>query len=193
MDPRWAKAVVVLASVAMVAIRAPHGRRSRTVRVVKSRRGPREAALLVLAWAGFFLPLLWVVSPLLALAEYSLHPVAFLAGLLALALGLWVFHRSHADLGANWSITLEVRENHSLVTEGVYRRVRHPMYLALLLYGLGQALVLPNWIAGPFYVASLALLVALRLGPEEAMMRERFASEYDAYQARTRRLVPGIW
>jgi protein-S-isoprenylcysteine O-methyltransferase Ste14 len=67
------------------------------------------------------------------------------------------------------------------------------MYLALLLYGLGQALVLPNWIAGPFYVASLALLVALRLGPEEAMMRERFGSEYDAYQARTRRLVPGIW
>ncbi|NOT29051.1 MAG: isoprenylcysteine carboxylmethyltransferase family protein [Planctomycetes bacterium] len=57
--------------------------------------------------------------------------------------------RSHADLGTNWSITLEVREQHTLVTRGVYARVRHPMYTALLLYALGQWLVVPNWLVAP--------------------------------------------
>jgi protein-S-isoprenylcysteine O-methyltransferase Ste14 len=63
--------------------------------------------------------------------------------------GLWLFAKSHADLGTNWSLTLEVREKHQLVTHGIYRALRHPMYSALLLYSLGQALVVPNWIVGP--------------------------------------------
>jgi protein-S-isoprenylcysteine O-methyltransferase Ste14 len=116
-----------------------------------------------------------------------------IAGILCLALGLWLFYRSHADLGTNWSITLELREKHQLVTEGLYRHVRHPMYLALLLYSLGQALVLPNWVAGPSYLVAFALLFGLRVGPEERMMLEAFGTGYQAYRARTKRLVPGVW
>ncbi len=130
---------------------------------------------------------------MLAFADYVLRPVPFLAGTLCLASGLWLVYRSHADLGANWSISLEVRERHQLVTRGVYRRVRHPMYLGLLLYSSGQALVLPNWVAGPSYLVALALLFALRVGPEERMMLEEFGKEYESYMARTKRLVPGIW
>ena len=66
------------------------------------------------------------------------------------------------------------------------------MYLALLLYGLGQALVLPNWIAGPSYLVATSLLVALRLAPEERMMREAF-DDYRAYADRTARIIPGVW
>ena len=108
-------------------------------------------------------------------------------------MGLWLFARSHADLGTNWSITLEVREKHQLVTQGIYRALRHPMYSALLLYSLGQALVVPNWIAGPSYAVAMALLFAFRLGPEERMMLEEFGKEYEAYIGRTKRLVPGVW
>jgi len=67
------------------------------------------------------------------------------------------------------------------------------MYSALGLYSLGQALALPNWVAGPSYLVSLGLLFALRVGPEERMMREEFGADYEAYMARTKRLVPGIW
>ena len=108
-------------------------------------------------------------------------------------MGLWLFHRSHADLGTNWSITLEVREKHQLVTQGIYRHVRHPMYLALLLYSVGQALVLPNWVVGPSYGVVMALMFGLRVGPEERMMLEEFGKDYEAYMARTKRLVPGVW
>jgi protein-S-isoprenylcysteine O-methyltransferase Ste14 len=107
--------------------------------------------------------------------------------------GLWLFHRSHVDLGTSWSITLELRKEHRLVTEGVYRRVRHPMYSALLLYSLGQALALPNWVAGPSYLVAMGALFAFRVGPEERMMLAAFGPEYAAYMARTKRLVPGVW
>jgi protein-S-isoprenylcysteine O-methyltransferase Ste14 len=189
----FAKVAVLLASIVLVAIRAPHGQRSRGVPVLRSRKGTLELVLLTIAWFAFFLPLIWVVTPVFVFADYPLRAVPFFAGTLCLALGLWLFHRSHADLGTNWSITLEVREKHRLVTQGLYRRVRHPMYLALLLYSVGQALVLPNYVVGPSYAVAMALLVALRIGPEERMMLEEFGKDYEEYMARTKRVVPGVW
>jgi protein-S-isoprenylcysteine O-methyltransferase Ste14 len=67
------------------------------------------------------------------------------------------------------------------------------MYLALLLYGLGQAAVIPNWVAGPPYAVAMVLVFAFRLRPEEKLMRGHFKGEYDEYALRTKRLVPGIW
>jgi protein-S-isoprenylcysteine O-methyltransferase Ste14 len=193
MNPWFAKGVVLVASIALVLIRAPHGQRSRTVKIAKSQKGALEVFLLTVAWIAFFVPLVWVATPWLAFADFALHPLPLVAGSLLLALSLWLFHRSHADLGTNWSITLEIRESHRLVREGLYRHVRHPMYLALLLYAFGQAVVVPNWVAGPFYVVAMVLLFALRLKPEEALMRGQFKGEYDAYASRTKRLIPGIW
>lgn len=194
MNPWYAKAAILVASIAMVLIRAPHGQRSRTVKVVKSRKGTLEIVLLTLASLGFFLPLIWIAVPrAFAFADYPLHPAPFAAGALCLGGGLWLLYRSHADLGTNWSVTLQVREQHQLVTRGIYERIRHPMYAAFLLYALGQALALPNWVAGPSYLAAFTLLFALRVGPEERMMRDEFGADYEAYMARTRRLVPGLW
>ena len=193
MNPWIAKAAILAASALMVAIRAPHGQRSRGIKVVRNSRSPRETVLLTIAWLGFFVPLIWVASSAFSFAEYRLRTGPFAAGVLFFAAGLWLFHRSHTDLGTNWSITLEVRERHRLITHGVYRRVRHPMYVALLLYSVGQALVLPNWVAGPSYLVAFAILFAFRVGAEENMMLEQFGDEYAAYMARTKRLVPGLW
>lgn len=193
MNPWLAKALVLLATIVMIVIRAPHGQRSRTVKVARSRRGKLEIALLTLAWIAFFVPFVWVATRLLSFADYPLRPVPFVAGAIVLAYGLYLFHRSHADLGTNWSVTLEVREKHTLVTEGIYRSIRHPMYLSLLLYGIGQTLAVPNWIAGPSYLFAIAVLFALRFGAEERMMLEEFGSRYEEYMARTKRLVPRVW
>ena len=193
MNPWIAKTLILAASVVMIVVRAPHGRRSRGVKIARSYKGPREVALLTLVWMGFIVPLIWVVSPVFSFAEYSLRPWPFGAGILCLVAGLWLFHRSHSDLGRYWSVTLEVRENHRLITEGIYRYVRHPMYAALFLYSIGQALVVPNWVAGPSYFVTFGILFALRIGAEERMMLEAFGDEYAAYKARTKRLVPAIW
>jgi protein-S-isoprenylcysteine O-methyltransferase Ste14 len=193
MNPWIAKTLVLAGTVAMIAIRAPHGRRSQRVKVAKSHKTPLETGLLVLAWVGFFAPLIWVVSPAFSFAEYPLGTGPFIGGVTCFVIGLWLFYRSHADLGTNWSITLEVREQHRLITHGVYRRIRHPMYLALALYAAGQALVIPNWVAGPANLSAFAILFALRVRAEERMMGEVFGHEYAVYSARTKRLIPGVW
>src|SRR5947207_12390525 len=126
MNPWTTKAVVLVSSVMMIVIRAPHGQRSRGLNVVKNRKGRLETGLLTFAWFAFLLPLVWNATPLLVFADYSLRHGPFIAGVLCLALRLWLFHRSHAALGTNWSVTLEVREKHQLVTHGIYRHVRHP-------------------------------------------------------------------
>lgn len=194
MNVWYAKAAILAASIAMVAIRAPHGERSRTVRIAKDRKGGLETAVLAFAFFGFFVPLIWVArSKLFAFAEYRLMPLPFAVGLVFFATGLWLFYRSHADLGRNWSITLQIREEHRLVTDGVYRGIRHPMYTSLFLYSIGQLLALPNWFAGPSYLVTFGLLFLLRIRAEEQMMVEEFGEAYEAYRARTKRLVPGVW
>ena len=130
---------------------------------------------------------------LLHLPQMRVHGLARALGVACLVVGLWLFYRSHDDLGTNWSITLEVREQHRLITHGVYRRIRHPMYTALLLYSVGQALVIPNWLAGPSYLVAFGIFFAFRVKAEERMMLEQFGDEYAGYAARTQRLVPGVW
>ena len=193
MNPWIAKTVILAASIVMVAIRAPHGGRSRRVKVVKDRKGLLEVLLLIIAMLGFFVPLIWIASPLFSFADYPLRAVPLAAGIVCFVVGLWLFLRSHADLGTNWSITLQLRENHSLITQGVYRRIRHPMYASLFLYSIGQLLALPNWIAGPSYLVTFGILYALRIRVEERMMLEEFGADYAAYMGRTKRLVPGVW
>ena len=188
-----AKALVLAATVVMIGIRAPHGRGSRRVRVIKSHKTLLEAVLLILAWVGFFVPLIWIASPAFSFAEYPLRIGALISGIVCFVIGLWLFYRSHADLGTNWSITLEVREQHRLITQGVYHWIRHPMYSALALYGVAHALVIPNWVAGPSNLVAFAVLFAFRIHAEERMMLEHFGDEYTAYMARTKRLVPGVW
>ncbi len=67
------------------------------------------------------------------------------------------------------------------------------MYSALVLYAVGQTLVIPNWVAGPSNLIAFAVLLALRVRAEERMMVEQFGDEYAVYTARTKRLVPGVW
>jgi protein-S-isoprenylcysteine O-methyltransferase Ste14 len=67
------------------------------------------------------------------------------------------------------------------------------MYLALGLYSIGQALIIPNWVAGPANLIAFSILFAFRVRAEERMMIEGFGAEYVAYSARTSRLIPGVW
>jgi len=194
MDSTYGKVTLLAAIVVMLAVRAPHVRRAARVPVVLSAGGRGDAMLVGLVGVGLLvLPLLWVFTPLLGAFDFPLTPLRLGLGILVHGVGLWLLCRSHVDLGRNWSNTLQVRENHALVTDGVYRRVRHPMYTALLLFGVGQTLVAPNWVAGPAFLVAFAMLVSHRLGREEQLMLDQFGEAYVAYRSRTARLVPGIF
>ena len=124
---------------------------------------------------------------------YPFQPILAWLGTVLFAAALWLFYRVHKELGRNWSDSLEVREQHALVTDGLYRHVRHPMYSAFFMWAVAQALLLPNWFAGPAGVVGFGTLFFCRIGSEERMMAEIFGDEYRRYAARTSRIIPGIF
>ncbi|MEP6502240.1 MAG: protein-S-isoprenylcysteine O-methyltransferase [Betaproteobacteria bacterium] len=160
----------------------------------KTDKGDRRDRLLValVSVGQFVLPFLLIATPALKFADRSQPFPSVCLGAAAMLVGLWLFWRSHVDLGNNWSVTLEIDTQHRLVTRGVYRLVRHPMYTSFFISGLGQALLLANWIAGPAALVAVAVLVIVRLPNEEQMMIAQFGDDYRNYVRRTGSLMPRL-
>ena len=131
MTPLAAKVIWLVGVVGWFIIRYPHDRRARrTPKLRRADRG-REIALMAISATGLgVLPFIYVVGDAPHFANYPFRPWQAWLGAAVFAASLWLFHRTHKDLGRNWSVTLEVRDRHTLVTNGVYSRVRHPMYSA---------------------------------------------------------------
>ncbi|HYF65626.1 MAG TPA: protein-S-isoprenylcysteine O-methyltransferase [Herpetosiphonaceae bacterium] len=194
---RLFKAVYFAGVVGEIVLRMPYERQRRQIAKVDQRIPRSERAMFAGLSLGMLgLPLIYGLTPWLDRADYRWSAAARTrAGRLGcglLAAALWLFWRSHRDLGANWSPTLEIGERQSLVTRGVYRRVRHPMYASQLLWGLAQALLLPNRIAGWASLAAFVPLYRSRVPSEERMMEDHFGADYRAYCQRTGRLLPRL-
>ncbi len=189
-----AKVIWLLGMIAACAIRYPFLRRARRATELRRVEHTREKMLVAAQATGqLLLPALYVFSNQPAFANYSFHPAVAWIGCMFLALGLFLFYRAHSDLGRSWSATLIIKDSHELVTDGIYRLVRHPMYSAFLAWAIAQALLLPNWIVGLAGLVGFAILFFGRVGREEKMMIEAFGDQYRAYMAATRRIIPGIY
>lgn len=176
------------------AMRYPAMRRARRQKTRVDNRTTLDISLLTLCVIGLVvMPIAWRLGVFSGFANRGQSALVLAVGLLTGIVFLWLFRRSHKDLGRNWSVTLEVREGHQLVTGGVYAHMRHPMYASFILWGIAQALLIPNWIAGLSGLAAVLALYTVRQSREEAMMRQTFGTEYDAYCARTKRLIPGVF
>lgn len=85
-----------------------------------------------------------------------------------------------------------IQPGHRLVTNGVYGVIRHPSYLGLLIGSLGWALAFRSG-AGLLLTALTIPPLLARIDAEERFLRMQFGDEYDAYRARTSRLIPGLY
>ena len=118
--------VYFLGMLAEVVIRVPHEQRRRQTRMMVESVDWSERPLLGLMSVGmFFIPLMYTLTSRLDGADYRLPREARESAggveMIILAMAVWLFWRSHGDLGRNWSPSLELREGHELVTGGVYR------------------------------------------------------------------------
>lgn len=183
--------VYLVGFVVYVAIRGVFGGRTKRNETAVSRVDVTEWALMGIVTLGnMVLPMLYLFTPWLGFADYRPPMVVSWCGAVVMVGAIWLFWRSHVDLGLNWSITLEMRKDHELVTRGVYRRIRHPMYAAIFLFAIAQGLLLQNWLAGWGGFVSFALLYLVRAPREETMMSEFFGESYRDYMKRTGRLAP---
>lgn len=95
-------------------------------------------------------------------------------------------------LGHRFSGLVAIQPDHKLVTTGLYGIIRHPSYLGLVLNSLGWALAFRSGVGVLLTALTLIPLVA-RITAEERLLQAQFDGEYDAYRARTARLIPGIY
>jgi len=187
----WGSLVWAASMVLLTVIRLPYAKRTQANTITDKRAVSVEQPLLALVTiGGTLLPLVHLATGLLGFADYSLPDWAVIAGAAILVPAYWLFWRSHADLGRHWRATTELRQEHDLVTSGVYKRIRHPMYAAIWLIFLVQPLLVQNWIAGLAGPLTFAIMYFIRVPYEEAMMRDGFGEAYDAYCARAGRLFP---
>ena len=163
--------------------RAPGGRRSLPEMLIMS-------AVLVGIW---ILPAVYVFTDWLDGLDYSLPAWAAWAAIGVFVLGLLLRWRAQTDLGRAWSPTVELADRHRLVTEGIYARIRHPLYASLILWGAAQPILLQNLLAGWGGALAVLLIWVIRVPAEEKMMLEQFGEEYAQYMRRTGRAIPRLW
>ena len=180
---------------AQIVIRAPYARRARKLEKVRKQTTTSEQLVLaVLTLGGLVLPLIYALTDWLAFADYPFSASAKTAlgvmGVPILTSGLWLFWRAHHDLGVYWSPSLELSAGQHLVTGGIYASIRHPMYASQLLFGISQAFLVQNWIAGVGGLFAFLLLYFARVPKEELMMLEQFGDQYHEYCKRTGRILP---
>jgi protein-S-isoprenylcysteine O-methyltransferase Ste14 len=96
----------------------------------------------------------------------------------------------HVELGRNFSPTLRLRPGHTLVTTGLYRWARHPMYTAYFLLFAGGFLLSANWVIGVTGMGIISTHMTVRVRREEALLVGRFGEVYMDYAARTSRFLP---
>jgi protein-S-isoprenylcysteine O-methyltransferase Ste14 len=136
------------------------------------------------------IPLLYTATSWLDFADYHLPIWMGWLGGLVLAASLLVFWRAHIDLKTNWSSSLEIHQDHTLVTTGIYHYIRHPMYASLLLWCIAQIFLIQNWLAGPLGLIFFIPFYTLRVQAEEKMMLDTFGSLYGEYMKKVGGMFP---
>ena len=142
----------------------------------------------VLLWLGVIAYLInpawmaWSSTPLPAWLRWTGVVVCAIGG----GMIIWTFRR----LGKNLTDTVVTRREHTLVTNGPYRWVRHPFYVSGALFALGTSAVAANWFLFAGGVLFIALIIRTRT--EEANLLARFGQSYRAYMERTGRFMPKL-
>lgn len=155
-----------------------------------------EGPLLIGIRVFFSIPLFSAVASyilfpdLLPWSYISLPYFIRAAGILLGVLSIFLLYFSHRELGEYFSGKLVIKKGHALVTSGVYRFIRHPMYTAYFSLFIASFLISENWLIGLTGAAVITTLMTIRIGKEEALLLKYFEEDYENYMASTGKFLP---
>jgi len=151
----------------------------------------KERLLLIYMFIGFILlPILYIFSTWFSFFDYYLPKRLGFLSAICYGSGIWLFFRAHADLSPFWSPGLEIKEGHLLITKGLFKWVRHPMYASLVLIAVSQIFMLQNWIVGPAFLVLAIPFYIHHVQREEQQLIMHFGNEYLLYMEQTNALFP---
>jgi len=185
-------AAIILAAFVIIEGRLRQDASSRTFTSTEHDKGTTR--LVGIAFGSSWIVLaLSVPADFLAIGTLAPGLVFTIIGILLMAGGLAIRVVAARTLGAYYSRTLRMKEDHRVVSEGIYRFIRHPGYLGVIVMFLGSGLAVANFIA----LALIALLIIpaylQRITAEERMLSSTLGKEYVEYAAHTRRLIPFVY
>lgn len=121
-----------------------------------------------------------------------MFPVQSIIGLALVIIGFLISLVGRITLWRNYSSTLVIREGHQLITHGIYRFTRNPMYLGGIMVFTGLPVYVPSLYG---FLTSLVLIPIIlnRIGLEEELLTEEFQDAYQKYKKTTKKLIPFIY
>ena len=123
----------------------------------------------------------------------SASPAMGWVGIALMLMGLVIRFSAAKTLGEFYTRTLLISPNQAIVQQGLYRFVRHPGYLGVLLASLGAGLAVMNWVVLVMLGISKYISLSYRIATEESMLQQAFGTTYTDYANQTKRLVPWIF
>jgi protein-S-isoprenylcysteine O-methyltransferase Ste14 len=121
------------------------------------------------------------------------HLVFTALGIVLAAAGFLIRVVAMRTLGEFFTRTLRIREKHRVVSEGIYRRVRHPGYLGTILFFVGSGIATANLITTLLILAAILPTFVRRIAVEERMLTDQLGEEYSDYKAKTWKLIPFVF
>lgn len=178
----------------LLVVRIYHHLASRHAGPVRQFESSLNIALRVIAGlTGIFLLILHLVKPdWMAWASVCLPAWLRWTGVVLGVVGVLMLAWVHHELGRNFSGTLHLRTEHTLVTSGPYHWIRHPMYTAFFAITLSFFLLSANWLIGIVFLGGLIAVMISRVTKEEQVMATRFGAEYQTWATHTGRFLPRI-
>ena len=152
-------------------------------------------------WTGLWIIVLIILVTHFVFPKHSLHFLTIssnaplilqIIGVLLTILGLIIAIVARRTLADNWSSDVELKKDHKLITKGIYKYVRHPIYTGITFMGLGAIIVDQSIIVTIFFIGMVAFLI-FKMKKEETLLLKHFPKEYPAYMKKTKTLIPFIY
>ena len=148
--------------------------------------------ILITKLFGIVIPIISYFHPKLKKYNFDNSKSKYVGIIFMLIVFILLIH-IHNKLSKMYSMELKMNKNHKLITDGIYKFIRHPTYLCSLLFLIGQQMILPNKIGIISSIISYSMLLFIRIPKEEKMLIEYFGDEYKNYMKNTKKIIAYIY